>query len=384
MQARRVTGCGCSRGLPGGWCELTVEGFRARLPTPERVTRNLGRRSMRMANGDGHFPSYAELRNRRDAPPGSAWGVFGADDELGTLNHLTPERVRAATGLVRNGEAVNLDLPLDALTPALIPTRKPVRHNMFGTNPYQRDEYLDGFYTQSSSQLDGLRHIGNPDAGFYNGADPERFVEGEPFLGINRFADHGIVGRGVLVDVDRYLRGRGTPIDHDTGQPIPVSVVAGAAREQKVELRAGDILMIRIGWLTHHLYELGPRERERNIDPLRCPGLEQSHDMVEWLWDNQFSMVAMDNFAVEAWPPPEDSPFVSDAERSGVLSRSGHTGLMHRVLIPLLGMVLGELWALDELAGRCAADGRWDCMLVAKPLNLTGGVGSPANAVAIR
>jgi hypothetical protein len=57
---------------------------------------------------------------------------------------------------------------------------------------------------------------------------------------------------------------------------------------------------------------------------------------------------------------------------------------MHRVLIPLLGMALGELWALDELADRGAVDGRWDCMVVAKPLNLTGGAGSPLNAVAIR
>ncbi len=95
-------------------------------------------------------------------------------------------------------------------------------------------------------------------------------------------------------------------------------------------------------------------------------------------------MVATDNFAVEAWPAAPDSPFVTDAERSGAVPRSGHTGLLHRVLIPLLGMVLGELWELDTLAAVCAADGRWDSLVVATPLNLTGGAGSPSNAVAIR
>jgi kynurenine formamidase len=330
------------------------------------------------------FPRYADLRERRDAPAGSAWGVFGADDELGTLNHLTAQQVLAGAAAVRTGEVVNLNLPLNAFHPALIPTRKPLRHHMFATNPHQRDEYLDSLYTQASSQLDGLRHIGHPDAGFYNGADPDRFVAEDPFLGVNRFAEHGIAGRGVLIDVERHLRGRGEPIDHDSGQAIPIAAVAAAAEEQGVDLRAGDILMIRTGWVHHHLHEIGPQQRERNTNPIRCPGLEPSHETVEWLWDHRFALVAMDNFAVEAWPARPDSPFVTEAERRGEIPTTGHTGLMHRVLIPLLGMVLGELWALDELARRCAADRRWDCMVVASPLNLVGGAGSPANAVAIR
>lgn len=336
------------------------------------------------ATGDEGIPTYAELQARKDGLAGSAWGVFGEDDELGTLNHLTSERVRAAGEAIRTGEVVNLDMPLEAFDPGLIPVRKPLRHTLFGASAHHRDEYVDSFYTQCSSQIDGLRHFGHPDFGFYNGADPDRFTDGDPVLGVNRFADHGIVGRGVLIDVDRYLRARGEPIDHDTGQPIPISAVAAAAQEQGVEPRAGDILLIRTGWVHHHLHEIGPEQRERNTSPIRCPGLEQSHETVEWLWDNRFAVVATDNFAVEAWPASESSPFLTEAERRGEEQRSRHTGLMHRILIPLLGMVLGELWALDELAAKCAEDGRWECMVVANPLNLTGGVGSPANAVAIR
>ncbi|WP_111510105.1 cyclase family protein [Mycobacterium kyogaense] len=330
------------------------------------------------------IPTYAELCDRTDAPAGSAWGVFGPDDELGTLNHLTPERVLAAAGCVRTGETFNLDLPLDAFDPALIPTRKSLQHTLFAGNPYHRDEYLDSFYTQNTSQIDGFRHIGHPETGFYNGADPSRFVAGDPFLGINRFAERGIVGRGVLIDVDRYLRSIDRSLDHAGGEAIPISIVAEAARHQRVELRHGDILMIRTGWLHHHLVESTPEQRQRNTNPLRCSGLKAEPDTVAWLWDNKFSLVATDNIAVEAWPADPNSPFVTESERAGAIARSSHSGLMHRVLIPLLGFVLGELWSLDSLAERCAADGQWDCLLVASPMNLTGGAGSPANATAIR
>lgn len=330
------------------------------------------------------LPTYAQLLTRTDAPAGSAWGIFGDEDEIGTLNHLTPERVRSAAACVQTGETFNLDLPLDAFDPALVSTRKPLQHHLFANNPYHRDEYVDSFYTQNASQIDGFRHIGHPDAGFYNGADPERFVSGDPFLGINKFADHGIVGRGVLIDVDRYLRAHGASIDHDGGESIPVETLAATARYQQVDLRHGDILLIRTGWLNHHLNEIDPEQRHRNTHPIRSSGLKADHDTVEWLWDNQFSVVATDNFAVEAWPAPPDSPFISQAEQAGSTPITGHTGLMHRALIPLLGMVLGELWNLDALASQCAADGRWDCMITASPLNLTGGAGTPANATAIR
>lgn len=330
------------------------------------------------------IPSYAWLRTRADAPAGSAWRVFGSDDQLGTLNHLTPQRVLDATRSVRSGRVINLDLPLTAFDPPLIPTRGAVRHHMFANNPHHRDEYLDGFYPQAASQVDGLRHIGHPDHGFYNGTDPAAFEAGTHALGIHHFAEHGIVGRGVLVDVARYLESVGRPVDHDTNQAIPIDVVAAAATAQGVELRPGDILMLRLGWLHHHLTVRDDAQRATAVQSLRCPGLAQSHATAEWLWDNQFALVAADNVALETWPPPEGSPFVTESERTGRTPRGPHTGLLHRILIPLLGLAIGELWALDELADACAADGVYDCLVVVKPLNLPGGAGSPANATAIR
>jgi hypothetical protein len=58
-------------------------------------------------------------------------------------------------------------------------------------------------------------------------------------------------------------------------------------------------------------------------------------------------------------------------------------GFLHRRLIPLQGMALGELWLLDELSRACAEEGRYEFLLVAAPLHLPRGVGSPANAYAL-
>lgn len=335
--------------------------------------------------GDRRLPTYAELLQRTDVPPGSAWGLFGPDDELGTVNFLTAQRARDAAACVRTGDRFNLDLPLDAFTPPLIHTRHPVEHHMFQSNPHHRDEYLDNLYTQVSSQIDGLRHMGHPDYGFWGDADPARLVPGDPLLGIHHWANHGIVGRGVLVDVGRYLDERGERIEYGTNQAITVDVVDAAAREQGVQFHEGDIALLRFGWIDYYLNELGQQEREDAVrGGLRCPGLAQSHDTLAWLWDHRFSIVVADNFALEAWPHRGDSPFVAEVEKRGEYEKGRLTGMLHRLIIPLLGMPIGELWWLDDLARACAADGVHDCMVVAKPLNLIGGVGSPANAVAIR
>jgi kynurenine formamidase len=332
---------------------------------------------------DRRMRRYRELLDRTDGPPGSAWGEYGPDDELGSIGRLTPDRALAGAACVRTGEVINLDLPMDALDPPLAAARRTVRHTIFGRNAFHRDEHLDDVFPQVSSQIDGLRHFGNPDHGFYNGASGERLVPGDPLLGVQRWAEHGIVGRGVLVDVARHREAEGRPIDHRAGEPIPIADVVAAAERQGSRFEPGDLLLLRFGWLHH--YRTATTEAERNALPAepRHPGLVQSHDTLEWLWDNGFALVAADNYALECWPPVATSPFRTAAERAGGPS-DAHTGLMHRVMIPLLGLAVGELWALDDLAAACARDGRYECLVVAKPINLVGGVGTPANATAVR
>src|SRR5437870_4006335 len=111
--------------------------------------------------------TYADLLARTDAPAGSCWGIFGADDEIGSVNHLTPECVLEAARSVVRGALFNLDYPVNKFNPPLSTTRGLAKHTIFQPSHLGRDDYLDNFYLQSTSQIDGLRHMRTVD-GFYN------------------------------------------------------------------------------------------------------------------------------------------------------------------------------------------------------------------------
>src|SRR3972149_3505176 len=160
------------------------------------------------------LPTYAELSQRTDAPAGSNWGLFGKDDQLGTLNFLTPERVAAAARLVRKGAVFSLNLPLHLPDPPLF-NRGRYQHNIRRFEQGMgHDDHLDNFYLQASSQWDSLAHVGHPRHGLYNGVQPED-VTGEEGSknGVDRWAARGIAGRGVLLDVARHLEAQGAGFD---------------------------------------------------------------------------------------------------------------------------------------------------------------------------
>lgn len=326
-------------------------------------------------------PSYAQLLQRTDAPGGSSWGVFD-EPQIGTLGFIGAEQSRAAVELVEDGRVFDLDYPLNTFVPSLAGTRPATEHHMFANNPNHRDDWLDSFFLQSTSQIDGLRHMRHPRHGFYAGVADAEVAEGTPALGIQLIARRGIVTRGVLLDMPRHFAATGRR--HDVWGHIAYSVgdLCSAARRQGVELRAGDVLMLRTGWAGAYL-AADEAERARHRVPWLSPGIEQSRSMLEFLWDTGIAMVAADNGGVEAFPVDEDSEFY-DASEPAPERGPSHNGMLHRELIAMLGMPLGELWRLDRLAEACAVDGRYACLLTAKPLAVTGGVGSPPNAMAIR
>lgn len=320
------------------------------------------------------LPTYAELLQRQDAPPGSSWGVFGAGDQLGTLNLLGEPEARTAAALVRRGATFNLDYEVNAFSPPVSPNRRAARHTMFSRHDGRvRDDRLDDFYLQVSSQIDGLRHHRHAVHGFYGGVADESVAAGTTYLGIQHAAAKGIVGRGVLLDVGRYLAARGTPLDLRRAEAIDVATLDEVARVQGVDLRRGDILLMHTGWARHAVETLTPEERTGLSTDRQFCGLVQSRETVAWIWDHHFSVVASDTVAVEVMPSVSGSPFLDNVGR-----------MMHPDLIALLGVHLGELWRLDELAADCAADGVYEFLVIAKPLNLLGGVGSPPNAVAVK
>jgi kynurenine formamidase len=323
---------------------------------------------------DGNsIPTYAGLMSRSDGKPaGSSWGVFGEQDDRGTANFATPERLIEALKSIRRGKTIGLDYPVNAFE--LATGRKPARHTIFAKHEDARDDYLDGFFLQSTSHIDGLRHRRHHDHGFYNGVADGEIDVGTAALGVGKWADTPIAGRGVLVDIDAYHRKSGRTLDFEGGEAITVDLIDRVAAAQGVAFIPGDILLLRTGWARHYLAEATAEQREAHKTSLRSPGLLQSRATLEWLWDNQFSMVASDNIAIEALPVSPESPFRTATDG----------GMMHQDMIALLGLVLGELWDLDRLAADCHAEGTYDCFLTCKPLNLVAGVGSPANAIAIR
>ena len=324
---------------------------------------------------DERLPSYDELPVHEGAPPGSSWGVWGDGDVFGCLNLLTPERVVGAAGLVRKGAVFALNWDMDLPDPPLF-GRPAFDHKVLWlANEVGHDDELSGWNTQSSSQWDGFRHIQSRAYGFYGGVADEDH-------GIHHWASRGLAGRAVLLDMARYREGEGRPLRMDAPDPIEPEDIEGAARAQGVEIRAGDVLLIRTGWMSWYR-GLDAGARQALATEMATPGLRPGLATARVLWDLHVSAAAADNPALEVWPPgalasPEEiREALADPDRAGEF-------FVHMSLLPLLGLPIGEMWDLDALAGDCAADGVYEGLFTSAPLNLRAGVASPPNALVIK
>ncbi len=313
-------------------------------------------------------PRFADLPVRPGAPRGSTWGLWGDDDEIGTLNLIGREQVRAAAALVRRGSVFSLNWDLTQPAPPFF-GRATLRHTILAKyEGVAVDDFVDGFWPQASSQWDGLRHFADAEHGFYNGASLEDVTAPGPGrLGMEHWARRGIAARGVLLDVARVLERDGVGFDPFDFHPVGPSLLARAAAEQDVELRTGDVLVIRTGWIE--AYErLSGEARIALAEEGRpgSPGL-YGDDVPAFLWDAGMAAVAADNPALEAG-------------RRG----TGSDLALHKALLARLGMPLGELWDVQQLARDCAQDGVYEFLLTSAPLVIPGGAGSPPNVLALK
>jgi hypothetical protein len=297
-----------------------------------------------------------------------SWDVFGSNDELGTINRLTPSVVAQAVASVRSGERVSMSLPLEFPEPPLF-GRKPFTHSVFSPGRNTWDDNLDGFYPQASTQWDGLRHIRAREDGFYGGwqGDPDK---DESHLGIQNWARVGIVGRGLLVDMYSWSQQSGSDYDPFATVKFDPSDIKSALSAQGVQIQPGDILCFRFGWIDKYLSldVTGRNELSKSFEEVAnriWAGLSGSEEMSRYLWNSGAAAVVCDNPAVEVAP---GDPAL---------------GSLHRRLIPCLGFALGELFDFSLVATTCKSSGRSDFLFVSVPLNLLGGVGSPGSAVAI-
>jgi kynurenine formamidase len=291
------------------------------------------------------------------------WGRWGDDDEKGAVNLITPERVAAAAQLVKRGAIFDLGIPFDGNGPQPGGGRiNPVR---LMSETGQDQEYPGAFHyaddfvfmpLQAASQWDGLAHVFYDDQ-LYNGfPSSDVSPHGAKHCSIDKMAK-GIVGRGVLLDIAR-LKG----VDWlQAGEVITPEDFDAAVERQGVEIQSGDILFFRTGWRTKF-----KQEQDANAFMAGEPGIGIA--CADWLHERDVAVIASDNWAIEVLPGEDDANVFN----------------VHMVLIRDMGMTLGEILDLDELADDCAEDGVYEFFCTAPPIKFTNAVGSPINPLAIK
>jgi kynurenine formamidase len=320
---------------------------------------------------DNELPRYEDLP-QVEGGARSGWHVFGAADQVGRVNLQTADRVVDAARLVRSGAVFALNAPMDAIQPPMF-GRETVRHTVIGADTGSDfDDRLDDFNPQSSSQWDSLAHIGFAPGIFYNGASGDDIRHGRRNT-IEHWARRGIVGRGIVLDIVDLLGGVGEGFHPGETRPITVAELEEARKRIGASWRPGDVMILYTGYLEWYLAQRrAAREQIAAAgDDLTSVGLDRGPEMLAYLWDSGISAIGADNPGVEAGP--------FDLTQSG-----WPYGFLHHCLIGQLGMALGELWWLGELARSCREDGRFEVLFTAAPCHVVGGIGSPANALAIK
>jgi kynurenine formamidase len=301
----------------------------------------------------------------------SNWGRWGKDDQIGTLNNVTPSDVIAAAGLVRRGKVFALGLSLkEPIQSGLFGGRWNPIHTMLATGtdaiagkqdvpaPYLR--YADDAINmpcQASTQWDALCHIFHGDT-MYNGFGADLVdARGAKALGIEKVRDK-MVGRGVLLDVARF---KGVDYLED-GYAITSADLDACAAAEGVEVRKGDFVIVRTGQQERCL----ARKDWSGYAGGDAPGF--AFETCYWLRQKDVAAICSDTWGCEVRPNE-----TSDANQP-----------WHWVVIPAIGISMGEIFYLKELAEDCAADRVYEFFFTAPPLHLPGGAGSPINPQAIK
>lgn len=341
-------------------------------------------------------------------PEGSTWGDWGDDDELGRINLLTPEKVLQGVREVEAGISFSLSLPLDLPggtvlnqrrhPPVLAPTEDmegtpAVFYNVrmsempdFG-DPKYVDVWADDVVTlslQYSTQWDSLAHVGAEfdvdgdgveEPVYYNGfragtdlVGPADHAAGDvphrcfaKHLGLEHMAAHGVQGRGVLVDLEHHLGREWRGVDLATLQEVMDA--------DGVVVEPGDVLLLHTGFATQ-LVEWGGNPDPRKVFTTGSYLDAKDPLLLDWIADSQIAALVADNYAVEGLLGKDKEP-------------SRHSFLpIHHLCLFKLGVPLGELWYLHDLAAWLREHDRSRFLLTAPPLRLPGIVGSPLTPVA--
>jgi kynurenine formamidase len=290
----------------------------------------------------------AYLHERRN------WGRWGADDQVGAVNLITPEKRVRAIGLVRNGRAVSLSRDFPKLPAPNNPT--PAQHFMTTLDRGQGggaalDYYGVSYHGQATTHLDSLCHVWDAE-GMWNGRSPrdEIAFDGARFGDVTNWST-GIITRGVLLDVPRF---RGVPYVTQE-RPIHGWELEEVARAEGLTLEPGDALVVYGGREAYN------REQPTwGSGPAR-PGLHAS--CLPFIRDSDAALLVWDMMDLQ--PNGYDLPW----SVHGAIFAYG-VGLLDNAL-------------LEPLATACAAEGRYEFLMLVLPLVVRGGTGSPVNPIAM-
>ena len=307
----------------------------------------------------------------KDSPKN--WGKWGPDDEVGSLNYLTPEVILKAAGSIKQGKVFTLQVKManpegDPVWPgrsgAVRTTVIDEGHYIagkgvnFAGGAHYADDYMTCFL-QGSTQYDALGHVWY-DGQIWNGYDAKTTIGGLSKASVLPIAEKGIVGRGILLDMARF---RGKDV-LDVAETFTHEDLMACAKAQGAEILPRDIIVIRTGWIGK-FYKVTREEFYGNFVE---PGLTHSDALVRWFHEMEIPNLVTDTIANEVTVDPV----------SGVVLP------LHNALMRNLGVTLTEICWLDDLAADCVADGQWTFLYVAAPLKVVGGTGAPVNPIAIK
>jgi kynurenine formamidase len=292
------------------------------------------------------------------------WGRWGPDDQLGTMNFITPDRVRAAAGLVRSGRRVSMQIPINTVAGPDNPN--PAIH--FVSQAHDIDIGSAGLrfgldflgmacHGDCHSHVDALCHI-SYNGLTYNGKRAEEVLtsKGATSLDIANIGD-GLVGRGVLLDLPRF---RGVQW-LEPGEAVTRAELEACEGAQGVHIGEGDIFVFRTG---HHGRRLALGAWDNGPDGEGKAGLHV--DTVTWMHER----------GIAAFLPDGDGEAVPSVV-------DGIAYPIHPLQIVAMGMLTADSLQFEDLARACEEEGRFDFMVVGLPLRLPGGTGSPWNPIAI-
>jgi kynurenine formamidase len=294
------------------------------------------------------------------------WGRWGQGDELGTLNYITPEKVRDAAALVSSGRRVSLAIPINKEAGPDNPMQATLLRVQGHDVPVDNSKVRFGLdwlgmaaHGDTHTHVDALCHI-SYDGLTYNGRDAAEVLPSNGAAAQDIAVYHqGLVGRGVLLDLAKH---RGVKW-LEPGEFVQRAELEECADAQGTEIGEGDILLFRTGHHRRRL-ELGPWD---NSPPPRGEGKAGLHvDTIPWMHERR----------IAAFLPDGDGETVPSVVE-------GITYPIHPLQVVAMGMLVSDSLQFEELAPACEEERRWEFMVVGLPLRLPGGTGSPWNPIAI-